>query len=72
MKKLFMLVFLTLWLLWASGPAVTGPLALRNINKPSLMHIITGIVTGFVIYISVIEEILRGLILIVQGSIRGP
>ena len=72
MKKLFMLVFLTLWLLWASGPAVTGPLALRNINKPPLMHIITGIVTGFVIYISVIEEILRGLILIVQGSIRGP
>ncbi|TFG74415.1 MAG: hypothetical protein E4H21_10855 [Thermodesulfobacteriales bacterium] len=72
MRKLFMLVFLTLWLLWASGPAVTGPLALRNISKSPLMHIMTGIVTGFVIYISVIEDILRGIVLIVGGSIRGP
>jgi len=72
MQRFFMLIIFTLWLLWASGPAITGPLALRYVNKSPLQHIMAGIVTGFVIYIGVIEELLRGAITIVVTSMRGP
>lgn len=72
MRKIFVLIFLTLWLFWASGPAVTGSVALRNINKPPLHYIMTRIVTGFVIYFAVIEDLLRGAVRIVYSLTRGP
>lgn len=72
MRKIFMLIFLTLWLFWASGPAVTGSVALRNINKPPLYYITARIVTGFVVYFSIIEDLLRGTVRIVYSLTRGP
>jgi len=71
MRKFIWLVFLTTWLIWISGPAITGPIALRHTNKPPLYYIVTGIVTGFVAYIQWIEEILRS-ILIGDTLTRGP
>lgn len=72
MRKIFMLVFLVLWLFWASSAALTGPLALRNINKPPLYYIAARIVTGFAVYISVVEDLLRGAVRIVYSLTRGP
>lgn len=72
MRKIFMLIFLTLWLFWASGPAVTGSVALRYINKPPLHYIMTRIVTGFVIYFGIVEDLLRGMVRIVTTTVRGP
>jgi hypothetical protein len=71
MKHFLVLVFLTLWLLWAAGPAVTGSLALRNTNPSPLYYIVTGIVKLFVIYIMYIENLLRS-ILIGLIAVRGP
>lgn len=72
MRKILVLIFLTLWLFWASGPAITGNLASRNINKPPLHYIMTRIVTGFVIYFGVIEDLLRGAVRIIYSKTRGP
>jgi len=72
MRKIFVLIFLTLWLYWANGPAITGSVALRHINKPPLYYIMVPIVTGFVTYFSIIEGILRGTIRIVHSLTRGP
>lgn len=72
MRKILLLIITTLWLLWASGPAVTGPIALRNVSKTPLQHIMTGLVTAIVIYFSVIEDILRGVVQIIVTTVRGP
>lgn len=72
MRKILVLIFLTLWLFWASGPAITGDLASRYISKPPLHYIMARIITGFVIYFSVIEDLLRGTVRIVTTAIRGP
>lgn len=71
MRKFWLLVFLTLWLIWLTRPAIIGQEALGVANKSILYYVLAGIVTVFVSYFKVWEDLVR-YVLIVVGSIRGP